>query len=205
MIMKNFKYLFAFCTSLILALSCNKDIFDDVAFIDTASASAKISALYNITQDNTGLVTITPVGEGVSSFDIYYGDGTVAPVKVLPGKSTQRVYKEGLYKVKIVGYNITGKTTEVTQDLTVTFRAPENLKVTLQQNGLNLKVDATALYETFFRAYFGDSTTTNPEPFMSFIEGQVVSHNYPKAGTYIVRVVALSGVLPLRKKGIPLK
>ena len=28
--MKNFKYLFAFCTSLILALSCNKDIFDDI-------------------------------------------------------------------------------------------------------------------------------------------------------------------------------
>ena len=198
--MKNFKYLFAVCTSLILLVGCKKDLFEDVAFLDGVSASAKLSALYNITQDNTGLVTIIPMGEGVTSFDIYYGDGTVAPVKVLPGKSTQRVYKEGLYKVKIVGYNITGKTTEVTQDLTVTFRAPENLKVTLQQNGLNLKVDATALYETFFRAYFGDSTTTNPEPFMSFIEGQVVSHNYPKAGTYIVRVVALSGGVATTQK-----
>ena len=128
--MKNFKYLLAVCTSLILLVGCKKDLFEDVAFLDGVSASAKLSALYNITQDNTGLVTIIPIGEGVTSFDIYYGDGTVAPVKVLPGKSTQRVYKEGLYKVKIVGYNITGKTTEVTQDLTVTFRAPENLKVT---------------------------------------------------------------------------
>jgi hypothetical protein len=75
--MKNFKYLFAVCTSLILLVGCKKDLFEDVAFLDGVSASAKLSALYNITQDNTGLVTIIPIGEGVSSFDIYYGDGTV--------------------------------------------------------------------------------------------------------------------------------
>ena len=59
--MKNFKYLLALCTSLILLVGCKKDIFEDVAFLDGASASAKLSALYNITQDNTGLVTITPM------------------------------------------------------------------------------------------------------------------------------------------------
>jgi hypothetical protein len=192
-IMKNLKYLIVFCTTLTLLIGCKKDLFDDISFLDGASAPAKLSALYNITQDNTGLVTITPMGEGVTSFDIYYGDGTAAPVKVLSGKNTQHVYKEGLYKVKIVGYNITGKTTEATQDLTVSFRAPENLKVTLQQNGLNLVVGASATYETFFKVYFGDSSTANPVPFKSFIEGQTVTHDYAKAGTYIVKVIALSG------------
>jgi len=193
MIMKNFKYLIAICTSLVLMVSCKKGIFDDVAFIDGASASAKLSALYNITQDNSGLVTITPNGEGVTSFDITYGDGTTTPVTLLPGKNTQHVYKEGLYKVKIVGHNITGKTTETTQDLTVSFRAPENLKMTLTQNGLNLVVGASATYETFFKVYFGDSSNASPVPFKSFIEGQTVSHDYAQAGVYIVKVVALSG------------
>lgn len=191
--MKNIKFLTVFCTSLILLASCKKDLFEDVSFLNTASVPAKLSALYNITQDNSGLVTITPMGEGAVSFDVFYGDATATPVKVLAGKSTQHVYQEGAYKVKIVGYSVTGKTTEVTQDLTVSFRAPENLKVTLQQNGLNLVVGASAIYETFFRVYFGDSTTKNPEPFKSFIEGQTVSYNYASAGTYVVRVVALSG------------
>ncbi len=191
--MKNFKYLIVFCTSLTMLVSCKKDLFDDTSFLSTASAPAKLSALYNITQDNTGLVTITPMGEGIVSFDVYYGDATTAPVKVLPGRNTQHTYSEGQYKVKIVGYGVTGKITETSQDLTVSFRAPENLKVTLQQNGLNLIVGASATYETFFKVYFGDSSTANPVPFKSFIEGQTVSHDYPKAGTYIVKVVALSG------------
>ena len=191
--MKNIKFLIVFCTSLTLFVGCKKDLFEDVSFLNSASVPAKLSALYNITQDNSGLVTITPMGEGAISFDVFYGDATTAPVKVLAGKNTQHVYQEGLYKVKIVGYSVTGKTTEVTQDLTVSFRAPENLKVTLQQNGLNLAVGASATYETFFKVYFGDSTTTNPEPFKSFIEGQTVTHDYPNAGTYVVRVVALSG------------
>jgi hypothetical protein len=191
--MKNIKFLIVFCASLTLFVGCKKDLFEDVSFLNSASVPAKLSALYNITQDNSGLVTITPMGEGAISFDVFYGDATAAPVKVLAGKNTQHVYQEGLYKVKIVGYSVTGKTTEVTQDLTVSFRAPENLKVTLQQNGLNLSVGASATYETFFKVFFGDSTTTNPEPFKSFIEGQTVTHDYPKAGTYVVRVVALSG------------
>ena len=82
--MKNFKYLLAVCTSLILMVGCKKDIFEDVAFLDGTAASAKLSALYNITQDNTGLVTITPMGEGATSFDIYYGDGTSSHLQFSP-------------------------------------------------------------------------------------------------------------------------
>jgi hypothetical protein len=172
---------------------CQKDLFDDISFLDSVSSSAKLTALYDITQDNTGVVTITPNGEGVTYFEVYYGDNTATPVKVLPGKNTVHQYAEGVYKVKIVGYNSIGAKTEATQDLTVSFKAPEDLKVTLVQNGLALTVDATALYETYYKVFFGDSNNVTPIPFKTFIEGQPITYTYAKAGTYDVKVVALSG------------
>ncbi len=181
-----------FCSLLFLA-GCQKDLFNDVSFLNSVSSSAKLTALYDITQDNTGVVTITPNGEGVTSFEVYYGDNTTTPVKVLPGKNTVHQYAEGVYKVKIVGYNSLGVKTEATQDLTVSFRAPEDLKMTLAQNGLALTVDATALYETYYKVFFGDSNNVTPIPFKTFIEGQPITYTYAKAGTYDVKVVALSG------------
>jgi hypothetical protein len=182
-----------FCSLLCLA-GCQKDLFNDVSFLNSVSSSAKLTALYDITQDNTGIVTITPNGEGVTYFEVYYGDKTTTPFsKVLPGKSTVHQYIEGVYKVKIVGYNSLGVKTEATQDLTVSFKAPEDLKATLAQNGLSVTVDATALYETYYKVFFGDSNNVTPIPFKTFIEGQPITYTYAKAGTYDVKVVALSG------------
>ena len=128
--MKTNKFIIGLCCSLMFLAGCQKDLFDDISFLDSVSSSAKLTALYDITQDNTGVVTITPNGEGVTYFEVYYGDNTATPVKVLPGKNTVHQYAEGVYNVKLVAYNITGKTTEATQQLTVSFRAPENLQVT---------------------------------------------------------------------------
>ncbi len=191
--MKTNKFIIGLCCSLMFLAGCQKDLFDDISFLDSVSSSAKLTALYDITQDNTGVVTITPNGEGVTYFEVYYGDNTATPVKVLPGKNTVHQYAEGVYKVKIVGYNSMGAKTEATQDLTVSFRAPEDLKVTLAQNGLALTVDATALYETYYKVFFGDSNNVTPIPFKTFIEGQPITYTYAKAGTYDVKVVALSG------------
>ena len=191
--MKTNKFIIGLCCSLIFLAGCQKDLFNDISFLDSVSSSAKLSALYDITQDNTGLVTITPNGEGVTYYEVYYGDDTKTPVKVLPGKNTVHQYVEGVYKVKIVGYNSLGVKTEATQDLTVSFKAPEDLKVNLTQNGLALTVDATALYETYYKVFFGDSNNVTPIPFKTFIEGQPITYTYAKAGTYDVKVVALSG------------
>ena len=65
--------------------------------------------------------------------------------------------------------------------------------MTLTQNGLALTVDATALYETYYKVFFGDSNNVTPIPFKTFIEGQPITYTYAKAGTYDVKVVALSG------------
>ena len=172
---------------------CKKEINDDVSFVQTAATSAKLGAMFTITQDNTGLVTITPTGEGVASFEIAYGHGTAGPVKVLPGGSTSKVYPEGVYDVKITGTNVAGVSTTVTQKLTVTFRAPENLEVTAvidPANKYKVNVSAKALYETFFQVYFGDVANEVPT---NFLEGQTISKTYARTGSYTVRVVALSG------------
>ena len=183
------------CISFLLTAiaSCKKDSFTDTSFINSASAPAKLSVMFDITQDNKGLVTLLPNGEGASSYDIYFGDGTTTPAKVAVGKSIQHTYTEGVYPVKVVAHGVTGKTAEITQQLTVAFRAPENLKINVGTNGLALNISASALYETVFKVYYGDSTNVIPTPVYSFLEGQTVTHNYPTAGTYIVRVIALSG------------
>jgi hypothetical protein len=191
--MKLIKYFFSIAFLLAVVISCKKEVIDDTSFLATDTAPAALSALFEITQDNTGLVTITPNGEGLAFYEIYYGDATTTPAKVLPGKNTQHVYAEGVYNVKIVGHSITGKITETTKSLTVTFRAPENLDFTITvdpSNNYKISVKATALYETFFKVYFGDVPNEVP---VSFLEGDVVTHTYAAVGTYSVKVVALSG------------
>ncbi len=191
--MKAIKYFFSLAFLLAFAIGCKKEINDDVSFLTSANAPEQLSVLFEITQDNTGLVTITPNGAGVASYDVYYGHGAATAIKVVPGKNTTHVYPEGVYNVKIVAHNITGKTTEITKQLTVSFRAPQNLDITVvvdPANNYKVNVSATALYETNFRVYFGDVPNEVPVP---FLEGAIVSHTYAAVGTYTVRVVALSG------------
>jgi hypothetical protein len=191
--MRTIKNIIQFVVLLLVVTGCKQELNDDISFINSAVTAGKLSALFEITQDNTGNVTITPNGEGAVSFDVYYGDGTTAPAKVLAGKNTTHKYAEGVYTVKVIGYNITGKATEATQQLTVSFRAPENLEVTADvdvANNFKVNVSAKAQYETMFRVYFGDVPNEVP---VSFLEGETISHTYATVGTYTVKVVALSG------------
>jgi hypothetical protein len=191
--MKIIKYFSGLLVLLSLAWGCTKETYDDISFINSANSPSALSALFDITQDNTGLVTILPMGEASSYFDIYFGDNTATPVRVLAGKSAQHNYNEGQYNVKVVGYNSSGQTTESTVPLTVSFRAPEDLKVTTAidaNNNLTLHVSATALYETVFKVYFGEDVNEVP---VSFLEGETVSHKYATTGTYSIKVVAYGG------------
>ena len=191
--MNTFKYIFTLSFLCLLITGCKKDFFGDTSLANSAIKAAKLSVLFDITHDNTGIVTITPNGEGAIAYSVFYGDATTTPVKLDAGKSTTHTYPEGVYPVKIIGYNITGQATEITQQLTVSFKAPENLKVTVTSNILTVNVAATAQYETLFKVYYGDSATAVPVPFTPFLEGQTVNHTYASAGTYIIKVVALSG------------
>ncbi len=191
--MKALKYLFGLFLLLAVVAGCKKDKFGDTSFVTGAAAPDKVAALFDITQDNTGRVTITPNGEGGTSYDVYFGDATTDPAKVAPGKSIQHTYAEGVYNVKIIAYSLGGKTTEVSKQLTVSFKAPEDLEVTATvdvANNYKLNVSAKAKYETVFKVYFGDVADEVP---VSFSEGETISHTYLATGTYTLKVVALSG------------
>lgn len=192
--MNAIKYVYALAFLLAVAVSCQVEKYEDVSFIDSVASPEKLSALFNITQDNTGLVTIYPNGQGASAYDITFGDGTTAVTTVAAGANTTHQYTEGVYDVKIVGKGVTGKTSETTQKLTVSFRAPENMEVSATVDASNVfkvNVSAKATYETLFKVYFGDGGTS--EVPQSVLEGVTLSHTYATVGTYSVRVVALSG------------
>lgn len=153
-----------------------------------------ISVLATIPQDNSGKVTFTPRGEGVTQYEIYFGDGTEDPVYVYPGESTPpHVYGEGVWPIKIIATTLNGKKTEVTQNVEVSFIAPTDVKAEIENDpgdNYSINVSATANFETYFQIYFGD--VENEEP-VDFMQGETISHTYAELGTYEVRVVALSG------------
>jgi hypothetical protein len=191
--MNKIKIIFGFLSLLFVLAGCKKELNDDLSFVSTDTNPAKLSAMYRIPQDNSGLVTITPNGEGLAYTLVTFGDGTATPEKALPGQSVQHKYAEGNYSVKLKGVSVTGLTTEATQPLTVSFRAPENVKVNVAIDAANkfkVNVTATADYATVFNVYFGDVANEVPQ---SFLPGTTISHVYAKTGTYKVRVVALSG------------
>ncbi len=180
-------------TGLAGAMACEKETFEDLSSLNSITAPDKLSAMYNITQDNSGLVTITPNGEGIAYTLVYFGDATASPEHIPAGKNTTHRYAEGAYSVKLRGVTIDGKTTEATQPLTVSFKKPENVQATIAIDAANkfkVNVTAKADFETLFNVYFGDVPNETPTP---MLEGETASHTYAATGKYTVRVVALSG------------
>ncbi|HET7896133.1 MAG TPA: hypothetical protein VFL47_00640, partial [Flavisolibacter sp.] len=111
------------------SIGCQKDgIDDDTSFLSTAVPSSP-GKLFDISNDNSGNVTITPTGEGVAKFTVKFGHGTgtAAQADVKPGFNTMHAYPEGSYTVTIVSRSISGQETSATYPLQVTYRAPEDL------------------------------------------------------------------------------
>lgn len=191
--MKTVRYIFSFALLLCVLAGCKKEANNDVSFVESGKAPEQVSAMFDITQDNSGMVTITPNGTAAVTYDVYFGDNTATPVTIAAGKNTSHKYAEGVYNVKLVGHSVNGKTTEATKQLTVSFRAPENLDFTITTdpaNNYKVKISAKASYETNFKVYFGDVPNEIP---VTFLEGDVVTHTYGAVGTYSVKVVAFSG------------
>ena len=190
--MKTIKFISILIVTLIFS-SCvrDSDIFDIVESID---APTNISADFFITQDNTGLVKITPNGEGVTQFEIYFEADNNEFATVGIGESVERIYSEGNYQVKIVGLSLNGNTTEVLQPLVVSFLPPENLVATIENdptNNFQINVSATADYATMFEVYFGDVENEEATPLMV---DETISHVYEEIGVYDVTVIAISGI-----------
>ena len=192
--MKKLKTIYKALLILFIISACTEE--RNLDFLDTVQPPTNVEAMYNITQDNSGLVTITPIAERATLFDIYFGDATVEPVNVEAGSYVQHTYDEGSYQVKVVAYNIKGDTAETTQDLMVSFKAPENLVVTIENDAAiskQLNVSATADFATTFEFYSGETGVDQPVATANI--GEALSYQYATAGTYSVKVVAKGGAI----------
>ena len=79
------KYLKSILTLILLTVAfgaCEKETIS-YAFQEI-SAPSDVSAVFDIAQDDTGLVTVTPSGEGAQSFLVYFGDVPNEEPKILP-------------------------------------------------------------------------------------------------------------------------
>jgi hypothetical protein len=189
--MKSFKSIYSILILLVAATGCAKEdgIDQDTSFVNSTSA-ANLAKIFDISNDNSGMVKITPLGDGASSFTVNYGQGTGASSSavVMPGYNTTHAYPEGTYTVTITSFDLGGKSTVSTYPLTVTYRAPENLAVNI---GGDMAVSATAKYAKSFLVYYGDVANEVGTPMAT---GQTLpAHIYPAGGPYDLKVVALSG------------
>ncbi|MDR7211155.1 hypothetical protein [Flavobacterium piscis] len=190
--MKKIHFIISFFVFAIL-MGCANDSSD--IDLDGISAPENISALTTVTQDNSGKVTFLPKGEGATQYKINFGDGSAQSNYVSPGATITHTYAEGVYKAKIIAMGINGKTTEVDQDVVVSFRAPENLEVVITNDvavSKKVTVKATADFALFYDVYFGEAGKPDP---ISVNNGESVSYVYQEAGVYTIRVVSKSAAV----------
>ncbi|WP_117883783.1 hypothetical protein [Aureibaculum luteum] len=186
--MQKIKYTIGLLIFFVSFTGCEEE--DNFNYLDEVTAPTNVSAVYDITQDNTGTVTITPNGDGATTYNIYLGDSTTQPILVKQGSSTTHIYPEGSFTIKIEAIGITGLKTEASQDLVVSFKAPENLEVLIENDpaiSKQLNVTATADFATMFDVYFGEEG--NDDPVTANI-GEMASFVYQEPGTYTIKVVA---------------
>ena len=194
--MKTYKYILGLILITALIWSCNEEDFGDTSFLESIAEPTNVEAAYSITQDNSGLVTITPSAEGAVSFDVHFGDTTEEPAKLEQGTSVDHIYAEGTYEVTLIAYNSIGKTTEVLLPLVVSFQAPQNLVVTLENDAAvskQLNITATAEFATTYEFYSGEASVTQPAAIANI--GDVLNYQYAEAGVYDVKVLAKGGAV----------
>ncbi len=191
---KIINYTFKICLVSLLLISCVKDD-DNTDFVDQIAAPTNVSASLRVTQDNTGLVTITPLGEGVATFNVTFGDGSDPSGVIQPGSSVDHVYDEGTYQISITANGLKGDSTTITQSLVVSFQAPQNMVVTIENDATiskKVNVSVSADFAMYYEVNFGE------DPNNTTIEGNIdetVSYIYQEPGVYTITVTAYSAAI----------
>lgn len=188
--MKKLRIIPGFLFLLAVATSCTVEdgIDKDTSFLKTANTE-NLNALFDITNDNSGNVTVTPSAQGATSYTIDFGHGD--PATVTPGMNATHSYPEGEYTVAITAQNVGGGETTEEFPLSVVYRAPENLSVSPGVDGYDVTISAEADYANSFTVYYGD--VENEEGTPMAVGETLPPHTYAEDGIYNVRVVANSG------------
>ena len=188
--MKQIKNWLVFFLAIGLVVACNQD--DEVSYaLQEISAPTNLNAVFDIAQDDSGEVSITPTGEGASVFRVFFGDveGETA-TEAAPGETLTHVYGEGEFTLRIVGVGATGLTSELSRVVTISFAAPTNLELETtisQTNPFEVSVIPTAENATVYDVFFGD---VENEEATTIMNGETATHVYAEVGEYTIRVVA---------------
>lgn len=190
--MKKLRIIPGFLFLLAFAVGCSVEdgIDSDTSFVETANTK-DLDVIFDITEDNSGNVTITPTAEGAVSFLVDYGNGTGSDssVTLKPGENTTYSYPEGDYTVTVTAKNIGGEETTAEFPLSVVYVAPERVEISLSGE---MQVSATADFAKSFLVYYGDAEDEVGTPLA--LGEQLPPHTYPATGApFTLRVVALSG------------
>ena len=173
-------------------VSCKEDFLEETDF--GIVAPSNVNATFNITQDNTGLVTITPTAVGAIKFDVDFGDGSEIATGIAAGKHVKHTFTEATHTVGITAIGLGNLKTAASVELIVSFKAPQNLVVAMTNSTtISRQVDvvATADYATSFDFAPGQDGAEA----VSANIGETASFKYDAAGTYAVTVTAKGGAI----------
>lgn len=196
--MKALKYLLSTVLLIAVVWGCSKEEFDNIDFIETGTAPTNVAALFKITQDNTGLVSIMPTAEGAVTFDVSFGDGTGSTALINAGKVATHTYEEGSYNVTVVANGITGLKTQFEKAIEVSFIAPEFVTEPIISNDaakskqVNVTVPDDAKYAMFFDVYFVEDGV---ETIISANVGETASYTYANPGLVDIKVELKGGAI----------
>jgi hypothetical protein len=196
MTMKKIKNFYKISIMLLLVLAaCTEDV-RDISFADSIVLPTNVAAVYDITQDNSGAVTITPSADGAIGFNVYFGDGTETPAAISQGESAEHIYAEGTYNVRVEAVSLSGEVVEMTQQLVVSFQAPQNLVVVIENDAAiskQVNITANAEFATIFEVDSGETDVNQPA--ITGNIGETVSYLYANSGMYSIKVIAKGGAI----------
>ena len=191
--MKKIRYIFSLCLIALTVWTCADD--KDTEFVSTATVPTNLAIQFDVTQDNTGLVTMLPTAEGAVSFDIIFGDDTIEPESVENGNNISHIYEEGTYTVSVTAYGVTGLSTSISQELVVSFQAPTNLVVTVENDATiskQVNVTVSADFAINFEVYSGESGVLDP---VTANMGDTAVLQYLDAGFYDITIIVLGAAI----------
>ena len=190
--MKTINKLFTLLFVFAAFVSCKEDFLEETDF--GIVAPSNVNATFNITQDNTGLVTITPTAVGAIKFDVDFGDGSEIATGIAAGKHVKHTFTEATHSIGITAIGLGNLKTAASVELIVSFKAPQNLVVAITNSTtISRQVDvvATADYATSFDFAPGQDGAE----LVSANIGETASFKYDAAGTYAVTVTAKGGAI----------
>jgi hypothetical protein len=188
--MRSTKNLLIFFLVMAFTVSCVDN--EEVSFaLQDISAPTNLNAVFDISQDDTGTVTITPTAVGASSFDVFFGDvESETATAVSPGETRSKVYGEGEFNLRIVAVGTTGLTSELVRVVTISFSEPTDLLANITISTINpfeISVAPIATNATVFDVFYGD---VDNEEATTIMTGETATHLYAETGDYIVKIVA---------------